>query len=954
DTGTEENLPIKSKRSGKVSYEKPITRRASRLVSQTNTSASEKISTAKKRGRKTKMSSIADNDHEQEKSKQQMETENIVPLQSVKRRYSKKKTLSTDTNPKNDPNDDDGNNEKLAAVDEKDLMQFGSPQHQTSSQPPSQRQQESDDDFSDDSVEFVWKGSSKMSIEILKRRIPKDEPREYSSTQSDPTAQRKRAIIPRLTNFDALSGQPVDNSSSSTTTTATTTNKRTLNDSSEHNAQQKKSSSVITLNNVFQNDFVPSYNDAGPKMTTTTTAAAASGTGATEDKPRPRIYAVKSTTMKSRPLPPQSQQPEIKRPKWMNDQQGKSDEEDDDESNVPPAGEEPDDYDYVPKGQYIPKRPSYRGRGTYPGRRGTGMRGRPPGSRRQWHDDDDDDDDYDQYEEMNSRYGPRKQTAYRSSRPAYDMGDDEDYDKNRRMSLTQAYRRNTNVRPPLSSMSGQRRIAINNGNHPIYKPFKSSSYRPTPATLGLSTSNRRTSSTSRSPVSTISKPHHHLSSTMSKHYSDEDYYQQQTRSSVTTANNTSGNTYVTKMNDSQLNDVSNQSQIFYVNVPQQEQKNQQVLSVLTSDQQQQQVLPVTVVQQVKLPVDAPKQKKILPKPSATNPSGNSTNDHYSNNAKPFAWSRPPGRIQASNDEHLANKHTNNTASNNTDLDTMEAAHVLATAADVTMAADARRKAQQHDDDMTMMVDETPSNIAGEETIQCDDNAAKQIVQQLGTITANIIDENGVEHTVLLSTEEAQQLLGSQGAIIVDSDGQPISIQQAQPQTFVSPFALDQNQLQALLAQAGIDPNTPLTIEQIDPNQQQQVATLCTSPGGTQYTVLTQAPSQQQFIIQTTNEPEQSHVSVPQQVQVQLQPQPQSVIQPQAIVPKEELSSPPTKRRAFAVKSTTRQDVYEDVNDRSRRKIFATKSTVTHMNDDIHDDQEGFIGTRAYHRNTGRK
>ena len=99
---------------------------------------------------------------------------------------------------------------------------------------------------------------------------------------------------------------------------------------------------------------------------------------------------------------------------------------------------------------------------------------------------------------------------------------------------------------------------------------------------------------------------------------------------------------------------------------------------------------------------------------------------------------------------------------------MEAAHVLATAADVTMAADARRKAQQHDDDMTMMVDETPSNIAGEETIQCDDNAAKQIVQQLGTITANIIDENGVEHTVLLSTEEAQQLLGSQGAIIVDS------------------------------------------------------------------------------------------------------------------------------------------------------------------------------------------
>lgn len=39
-----------------------------------------------------------------------------------------------------------------------------------------------------------------------------------------------------------------------------------------------------------------------------------------------------------------------------------------------------------------------------------------------------------------------------------------------------------------------------------------------------------------------------------------------------------------KMNDTQLNDVSNQSQIFFVNMPQQEQKAQQVL-------------PVTVVQQ---------------------------------------------------------------------------------------------------------------------------------------------------------------------------------------------------------------------------------------------------------------------------------------------------------------------------------------------------------------------
>lgn len=100
---------------------------------------------------------------------------------------------------------------------------------------------------------------------------------------------------------------------------------------------------------------------------------------------------------------------------------------------------------------------------------------------------------------------------------------------------------------------------------------------------------------------------------------------------------------------------------------------------------------------------------------------------------------------------------------------MEAAHVLATAADVTMAADARRKAQQHDDEMAMIVDETPSNVTNEETVQCEDEGQKVVqAQTLGSITANIIDENGVEHTVLLSTEEAQQLLGSQGAIFVDS------------------------------------------------------------------------------------------------------------------------------------------------------------------------------------------
>ncbi|CAF1647831.1 unnamed protein product [Adineta ricciae] len=626
-------------------------------------------------------------------------------------------------------------------------------------------------------------------------------------------------------------------------------------------------------------------------------------TNATDDKPRPRVYAVKSTTMKARP---QQQQSDIKRPKWMNDQQGGGDDED--EEHLTTAADEPNDYDYVPKGQYPPRRPNYRGRSTFPGRRGTGLRGRPPGSRRHWTNDDDD-DDYDQYEESNSRYGPRKQIPYRSSRPLYDTADDDDYDKNRRISLTQAYRRPNDMRQPM----GARRIGINNGNHPTYK--------------------------------------------------DDDYYhhqqQQQSRSTTTTTNRlpttnaasiNAGNTFVAKINDAQLSEVANQSQIFFVNVPQQDQKNQQVLSVLASEQQQ--VLPVAVVQQakvetpsvatnnaagsqnqtlaftVKLPVDTPKQKKILPKPSA-----NTSTSNNSATNKPFAWSRPPGRIQLNSDEQTMGRGLTITPIN-TDLDTMEAAHVLATAADVTMAADARRKAQQQDDDMNMMVDETPSNIVNEETVQCEDDGQKNQTQQLGTITANIIDEHGNEHTVILSTEEAQQLLGSQGAIIVDSDGQQISIQQPQPQTFLSPFALDPAQLQALLTQAGIDPNTPLTIEQIDPNQQHQVATLCTSPGGTQYTVLTQAPAQQQqqFILQTApaNEP---------------QPPPPP---PQPIAPKEDLSSPP-KRRAFAVKSTvSATEQYDDMNmnDRPRRKIFATKSTVSSI-EQIED--EGIMGTRAYNR-----
>ena len=332
--------------------EKAVTRRDSRLGSQTNIREKIKINstppiliTPKKRGRKAKMLSTTSEDP------QKNETENLSPSPSVKRPAMKT-----------------------------DLIQSNSPVEP--------------DDFSDDSVDFVWKGSSKMSIEILKRRVPKDESRDPSSIQSNSTAQRKRAIIPRLNNFDALSGQPIENSTNN----------------NEEDRSAKKSSSVITLNNAFQNDFDYSYNDKGTKMSTTTTASAAGG-GSGDDKPRPRVYAVKSTTMKFRPQLPS----DIKRPKWMNDQQGKFEGDEEDEQ-LQPTGEEPSDYDYAPKGQYLPRRPNYRGRGTYSGRRGTGMRGRPPGSRRHWNNDDDD-DDYDQYEEMNSRYGPRRQqTGYRPNR----------------------------------------------------------------------------------------------------------------------------------------------------------------------------------------------------------------------------------------------------------------------------------------------------------------------------------------------------------------------------------------------------------------------------------------------------------------------------------------------------------------------------------------------------------
>lgn len=281
-----------------------------------------------------------------------------------------------------------GRKPKMLSANVDEQQQKNENENLNPSSPLANKQRTTDvDEFSDDSVDFVWKGSSKMSIEILKRRIPKDESRDYSSIQSDPTAQRKRAIIPRLTNFDNLSGQPIENSNS-------TNDDRTL---------KKPTSSVIAMNNAFQNDFDYSYNDKGTKMSTTTTTTTAN----TDNKPRPRVYAVKSTTMKARSQ--QDLSSDVKRTKWGT-------EIDDDEQHLQTSTDEPMDYDYAPKGNYMSKRPNYRGRGSFPGRRG-----RPPGSRRHWNNDDDD-DDYDQYEDTNARYGSRKQHSnYRTNRTCFDL-----------------------------------------------------------------------------------------------------------------------------------------------------------------------------------------------------------------------------------------------------------------------------------------------------------------------------------------------------------------------------------------------------------------------------------------------------------------------------------------------------------------------------------------------------
>ena len=214
---------------------------------------------------------------------------------------------------------------------------------------------------------------------------------------------------------------------------------------------------------------------------------------------------------------------------------------------------------------------------------------------------------------------------------------------------------------------------------------------------------------------------------------------------------------------------------------------------------------------------------------------------------------------------------------------------------------------------------------------------KNLVQQTTRkqLLRILLMKNGIEtHRFYYPRKKPQQLLGTQGAIIVDSgksffpffnrwmnvhslDGQPISIQQAPPQTFISPFALDQAQLQALLVSSWY--RSEYTIKpskQVDPNQ------TTTSSGlyvhhqvETQYTVLTQAPTQQTiYFTKQPNEP----------------PPPPPPIQPQAIAPKEELAiATGPKRRAFAVKSTTRAEPFDDMNtnDRPRRKNLRNKNPL---------------------------
>ncbi|CAF0785430.1 unnamed protein product, partial [Didymodactylos carnosus] len=1119
-------------------YERPVTRRASRLVSQTNTTTRTtalspsplpvidslpahtpkvKAKAAKKKQGKRKSSpkissspqtkivapspppirTIPTVDLQQDPMpKAVQEAENIIPKRrNIRKRIlksTKEKTgtssksevnqdvlsttenesvqnkgvtsdvISTIVTPATTHNDESNNNSQTSQLLQEQQNDFDSDrtndisisEAMTLAEPV--RYDQNDDD-SDDSISITWTGSSKMSTEILKRRFhfPKQEPQQFN---------RKKAFIPRFSNLESFSEKFSGNSINETLTSANNDN---LNSSSDLNLQPLKRRSSrrcsdedyqppetllreittqlrttipplspsITEGNSLRNDSDYDYRNSAldNKMDDEKNNYALSS------KSKPRRFAVKSTQSKSNnsQIIQEKQvnnndiawkHSPIKQNSKLSLQQQYDDDTVEDDSNDPIADVDVDDYDYHPNVSYSKK-------GVTTGRR-TAIRGgfrgeKYPKQQRKWNDEYDAFDDDEGEESYEKDYS-------NSHNQSYDEMYTFESANNRRGSNTQ-YDGASGTRRSSQSSSNERRIAINNGRQPIYKPYKSSTYRPTPATLGLSTSRRNTNFSTHRPIG----KHRSIVNTSGFNSSglkqqrrwtsnDDDYYLSSTSgqlqpglvprtpSTSSTASSTTqhqnranaGNTYVAKINDIQLSEVANSSQIFFVNVPTPGQLNgstgtdqsqQQVLSVLTgmnsttspqtTDLQGANVMPLTVVQQakpktndqqtlaftLKIPVETRSTRPILPKPSA---------NYQPTTSKPSSWSRPSMPIPERNNEYdSTNKNQrgltvapimdNRLESNRMDMDTMEAAHVLASAADMTLAA-ASAKRNQQDDEMNM-----DAPIAGEETVQTQEsNTDEQKTSeketsdnpQPTTITARVIDDNGVEHTVVLSTEEASQIL-TDGVILVDSNstvtGNTIAVEPQTYQLDLSQFSLDANQLQAALAQAGIDTSQPLTIEQIITDNQiagqtQQTATLCTSPGGTKF-ILTQPQTNtsqtQQYILQTNTAPvilqqssgPQYTTSVPMINAVTTNNEQQR--KRESTEHQTDLGT--TSKRRFAVKSTNSTMNVEKTNDntnsnnedqgnvtgRERKAAYATKSTVT----PIGEDDEGIVGIRAYRR-----
>ncbi|CAF0741192.1 unnamed protein product [Didymodactylos carnosus] len=1123
-------------------YERPVTRRASRLVSQTNTSTTvaappsslastidspqlrklkmkPKLIKKKQSKRKSsptissslepaapvtappEISTQSVTQKEEPLPRTTQEAENIVPKrQNIRRRIQKSTrhkekavassevnldTLAPKENESRQNNDIALNSTPILTVIHNDDSNNNS---QASQQSPIQQQIDFDsdkindisiseamtlgspircdqnEDDSDNSISVTWTGSSKMSTEILKRRFhfPKQEPQQFN---------RKKAFIPRFSNLESFSekfsGTPINDS-------LTSVNKNNINSSDlnpqplkrrlsrrcsdedyqppeallrEITTQLRTAISPLSPSNIevnsLRNDFEYDY----PNNTLNNTMDSEKDDFALNSKPKPRRFAVKSTQVRKNnnsQITGEKQpnnnvswkQSPIKQTSKLPQQYDEADVEDDVNESI--ADVDVDDYDYHPNVSYSKKGTSTARRTATRG--GSRMGKYPQQQRKMWNDE------YDAFDEDEDEESYERGIffAFASLTKCHNQSYDEMYTfepANKRRASNAQYRGTSDTRRSSQSSSNERRIAINNGRQPIYKPYKSSTYRPTPATLGLSSSRRNTNfSTHRAvdkqrPIVNTSgfnssglKQQRHWPSNDDEYYLSSTSGQLQpglvprtssatsTMSSVAHQNRTnSGNTYVAKINDVQLSEVANSSQIFFVNVPQsgQEMNNatrtdqsqqQQVLSVLTgmnsttspqtTDLQTANVLPLAVVQQaqvktndqqtlaftLKFPIETRSTRPILPKPSATDQQSTS---------KPFSWSRPPMPMPERNieDESTKKSHRgltiipindNGRESNRMDMDTMEAAHVLASAADMTIAA-ANAKKNQQDDEMNV-----DAPIAGEETVQTQElhideqqRNEKQNLdnQQPTTITAKVIDDNGVEHTVVLSTEEASQIL-TDGAVLVDGNatmaGNTISIEPQTYQLDLSQFSLDANQLQAALAQAGIDTSQPLTIEQIItdpqiPGQPQQTATLCTSPDGTQF-ILTQPQTNssqtQQYILQTNTSPvvlqqstgPQYTTIVPSTNDISANNEQQR--KHDSIYQQKQQSTTAPKRR-FAVKSTASTIHVEKTDDnsndsngdqgtvtgRERKAAYATKSTVT----PIEDDDEGIVGIRAYRR-----